>query len=130
MTAGSPLSRIHLWTTSSGTWSSCAACRTVNRKLLPPPRIFDPAHFRQDLLPGRLPADLPLELGVAQGEGETREELQVRPEGRTDETEEREHRLPVDGGEVDRPLQEAERDGGPGDLERDGIPRVGHRDAL
>ena len=75
-------------------------------------------------------ADRLAERRRAKGVGETREQLQVRPDARGDDREQRVHGLPVERGEVDRVLEEAERHGRRGGVQDDGIAYVRNRDAV
>ena len=67
---------------------------------------------------------------LAQGEAEPREKVQVGTDRRTDQREERPHRLAVQRAEVDGLLQEAERHHRPGNVHDDGVAHVRNGNAV
>src|SRR3989338_2484096 len=67
---------------------------------------------------------------VSQDKGQPGQEVKVGPDGGADHDEERRHGLSIQRAELDRMLQERERDGRPGDVKDDGIADMRNRDAV
>src|SRR5262249_10837391 len=89
-----------------------------------------PPYLMQDLLARGLAHQGFLELGVMEGERESREQLQMRSRGWADQGEQDVHRLTVQGSESDRPLQEAKGDGGASDMQDNRIPDMRKGDTV